>query len=153
MSPAVPQWVALVGRVLLSAIFVLSGFTKLTNWSGTESSMASHGMPAVPVLLVLAILVERGGGLALLFGCQTRAAATGLVLFLIPTTLIFHNFWAYQGQEQQMQMINFLKNRAIMGGLLKVAADKAGILSVDAAVARSGRRWDVFGVRGRRPVS
>src|SRR5256885_487719 len=101
MSPAFPQWVALAGRVLLSAIFVLSGLTKLTNWSGTESQMASHGMPAASVLLLGAIVVEMGGGLALLLGCQTRAAAAALFLFLIPTTLIFHNFWAYQGQEQQ----------------------------------------------------
>lgn len=130
--------VSLVGRVLLCAIFVLAGIGKIQDWSGTAAMMQAHGMRAVDVLLPAAILVEVGGGLLLLVGWQTRWAAAALFLFLIPTTLIFHHFWDLQGAEQVMQMTHFLKNVAIMGGLLEFAAVGAGALSVDAMLARGG---------------
>jgi len=93
--------------------------------------MADKGMPAVPVFLVGAILCEIGGGLSLLLGCKARLGALLLFLFLIPTTLVFHNFWDYQGAEQKMQMINFMKNLAIMGGLALVVGFGPGPISVD----------------------
>ena len=136
MSASWQRWVSLAGRVLLSVIFLMSAFGKVTNWSGTGGYMAAHGLPAAPVLLALAVLFELGGGLGLLLGLQTRLAALALVVFLIPTTLVFHNFWAFQGQEQQMQMINFLKNLAIMGGLLHIVATGPAGLAVDTARAR-----------------
>jgi putative oxidoreductase len=139
MSASWQRWVALGGRVLLSVIFLMSAFGKVTNWSGTEAYMASHGMPAVPVLLALAVLFEAGGGLCLLLGCRTRLAALALVVFLIPATLIFHNFWAFEGAEQQMQMINFLKNLAIMGGLLHVVGTGPAGLAIDSARSRSAK--------------
>ncbi len=126
----------LVGRGLLSLIFLLSGFGKIADWSGTAAYMASKHMPAVPFFLLGAILLEVGGGLALLAGFKARWAALALIFFLIPATLIFHNFWAYEGMEQKMQMINFLKNLAIMGGLLTVAAHGAGPISVDERSAK-----------------
>jgi putative oxidoreductase len=92
----------------------------------------SKGFPMASVALALTILIELGVGLSLLVGFQARAAAWILFLFLIPTTLIFHNFWAATGMEQQNQMAHFLKNMAIMGGLLIVAANGAGSFSVDA---------------------
>ncbi len=139
MSPQVQQYASLAGRVLLSVIFLLSGITKLMQWEGTQAHMIAQGMPAgaVPVLLALATLVEIVGGLALLLGFQTRYFSLLLFLYLIPTTLIFHNFWAYQGQAQQAQLINFLKNLAIMGGLLKFFAEGAGAISLDAALSAS----------------
>lgn len=121
----------LLGRILLSAIFVMSGVHKLTAWSETVQQMENEGMPFVPVLLVGAIVFELGGGLLVLFGGWTRLGAAMLIIFLIPTTLIFHDSWTYEGQEQQMQMINFMKNLAIMGGLLVVLAFGAGPVSVD----------------------
>ena len=116
------RYLSLVGRILLSSIFLLSALGKITGWSTTAGYMASKGMPLVPFFLAAATLVELGGGLSLLTGFQARWGALALAAYLIPTTLIFHNFWAFQGQEQQMQMINFLKNLAIMGGLFQVAA-------------------------------
>jgi putative oxidoreductase len=116
------RYLSLVGRILLSSIFLLSALGKITGWSTTAGYMASKGMPLVPFFLAAATLVELGGGLSLLTGFQARWGALALAAYLIPTTLIFHNFWAFQGQEQQMQMINFLKNMAIMGGLFQVAA-------------------------------
>ncbi len=100
MSPTTSACVSLAGRVLLCAIFLLAGAGKIQNWSGTAAMMEARGMPAVQLLLSAAIAVEIGGGLALLVGWQTRWAAIGLFLFLIPTTLVFHHFWDLQGAEQ-----------------------------------------------------
>ncbi|MFQ5459043.1 MAG: DoxX family protein, partial [Myxococcota bacterium] len=100
-------------------------------WSGTAGYMASRGMPAIPVLLTLAIIFELLGGLSILLGWKTKAGALALFLFLVPVTLIFHNFWTYPPEQQQMQMIMFLKNLAIMGGLLMLAGAGPGPLSVD----------------------
>ncbi len=138
MSPLLQSNVALFGRILMSVIFLISGWAKLTHWTGTESFMTAYGMPAVPLLLAGAVLVEILGGLALLLGWQTRAAALILFLYLIPTTLIFHHFWSVPSAEQQTQLTNFLKNLAILGGLLTVTAWGAGALSLD---ARYARRW------------
>jgi putative oxidoreductase len=115
----------------------LSGVGKIMDWSGTEAMMSAHGMPAVPLFHIGAIVVELGMGLLFLVGWQTRWAALGLFVFLIPTTLIFHHFWDLADPERTAQMINFLKNLAIMGGLLEVCAFGAGAISVDAWLQRS----------------
>ncbi|MCA9110251.1 MAG: DoxX family protein [Planctomycetaceae bacterium] len=116
------QWAACLGRVLLSLIFVMSGVHKITAWNETASQMESEGMPIVPLFLLGAIVFELLGGLSVMLGIMARRGAVVLIIFLIPTTLIFHDFWTYEGHEQQMQMINFMKNLAIMGGLFVVAA-------------------------------
>lgn len=115
--------VALLGRVLLALIFVLSGLHKISNFSGTQQMMADHGMPYTPVFLIGAILVEVIGGLSVLVGYRARIGATVLALFLIPTTLIFHS-----GAAEQ---VNFMKNLSIIGGLLMVAAHGSGSVSLD----------------------
>ncbi len=84
----------------------------------------------------LAAVVELACGLAVLAGFKTRIVAWVLFLYLIPVTFFFHNFWAAQGAEQQTQMINFLKNAAIMGGLLLLAVNGAGAYSADGALAK-----------------
>jgi len=137
MTPTLQSWIALCGRVLLSVIFLLSGIGKIMDWSGTEAMMSAHGMPAVPLLHIGAIVVEFGIGLLFIVGWQTRWTALALFLFLIPTTLIFHHFWDLAEPERTLQMINFLKNLAIMGGLLEVCALGAGAISIDAWLARS----------------
>lgn len=150
MPATYEAYAALGGRILLSIIFLLSGVMKLMNWQATEMQMAAHGMPAIPLLLALATLIEIAGGLALLLGFQTRVAALIVFLYLIPTTLIFHNFWNYQGAAQQGQLINFLKNLAIMGGLLEYSAFGAGALSMDAGLSRSRLGPVAFGSRAQR---
>jgi len=121
----------LVGRILLSHIFILSGVTKITGYAGTQQYMESMGVPGI--LLPLVILVELGAGLALLVGWQTRIAAWILAAFTVVSAVIFHTNFA-----DQMQMINFMKNLSITGGLLFVAAYGAGELSVDRRLAKSG---------------
>ncbi len=126
------RYFSVVGRILLSLIFLLSGIGKIADWPGTAGYMASMGMPAIPFFLTMALLFELAGGVSLLVGFKARLGALGLIVFLIPTTLIFHNFWAYAGMERQMQLINFLKNLAILGGLSLVAAFGPGPASLDA---------------------
>ena len=102
--------VMLLGRLCLAVIFVMAGVNKFLNWTGTLGYMKGAGMATLfgteigdmlPVLMVTAALVEIIGGLAVIFGIRTRLAASLLALFLIPTTLIFHNFWAAAPQTYE----------------------------------------------------
>lgn len=122
---------ALIGRVLMAAIFITSGIAKLTNTEETVGYMTSMGIPAPNTLAIVAGIAEVAGGAALVFGFLTRLAALGLILFMIPTTLIFHAFWTYEGAEQKMQMINFMKNLAILGGLATIMAFGPSRYSID----------------------
>lgn len=125
------QFGPLAGRVLMAYIFVTSGIGKIGNFAGTAGYMASKGMPFAEVLLVGAIAVEVVGGVLLIVGWQARWAAAAIFLFMIPTTLIFHAYWAVDPEQVRTQMIQFNKNLAIMGGMLYVMAFGAGPLSLD----------------------
>jgi putative oxidoreductase len=122
---------ALIGRILLGLIFVISGFGKIGGYAGTAGYMASQGLPLVSILLPLTILVELGGGLLLMAGWKVRWVALVFVLFLIPVTIVFHNPAGLDPAQAQQQMINLLKNLAIMGGMLQVVAFGAGAWSLD----------------------
>jgi len=122
----------LVGRILLGLIFVLSGFAKIAGFDGTAGYIASKGLPLPQLLAALTIVVELGGGLALMAGLYTRQAVVALAGFSLLTAIVFHNFWAAPQAEQLMQQINFMKNLAIAGGMLVVAAFGPGRLSLDA---------------------
>lgn len=115
------RYLVIAGRVLMSVIFILSGFGKIMGFHATEGMMASKGIPLTAIALVVAIVLEFGGGILLLLGLWPRWVALALFLWLIPVTLTMHNFWAFGGPQQQQQRINFLKNAAIMGGLLAFA--------------------------------
>ncbi len=125
------QYGPLGGRILLSLMFIISGWGKITGFTGTAGYMASVGMPFPQLLLVGAIIIELGGGLMLLFGWKARLAALAIFLFMVPATLIFHNFWAADPAQTQNRMIHFMKNLTIMGGMLYVMAFGAGPLSLD----------------------
>jgi|SRR4029453_5134866 putative oxidoreductase len=125
------RYLVIFGRVLLSLIFLLSGLGKIIDWDSNAQVMASQGLPLIPLLLVGAILTELAGGLSVLLGWKARWGALLLFLYLIPTTLIFHDFWAFTGTEMQTQLVNFLKNLSIMGGLLLVAAYDGAALVAD----------------------
>ena len=125
---------ALLARILLAGIFILAGVSKIGGFAGTQAYMAARGMPATAFLGFCAILIETGGGLAVLLGYKARPAALLLFLFLIPTTLIFHTAFggSFPPEQAQMQQAMVLKNLAIMGGLLAIAVHGAGGLSFDA---------------------
>lgn len=124
-NPALANAIALAGRILLALIFIKAGWGKIGGFEGTAGYMASKGLPLVPVLLVLTILVELGGGLLLAAGYKARWAALVLFLFLIPVTFIFHPY----GDPAQVNA--FMKNVAIMGGMLMVLAFGPGAYSLD----------------------
>ena len=126
---------SLAGRLLISPIFLFSGFTKIAMYSNIVGFAAAKGMPMPGIAIALAAVIEILGGLAVLIGFQARSAAWLLFLYLIPATLVFHNFWAASGAEHDAQMMNFVKNVTIMGGLLILAANGAGRYSVDGARA------------------
>lgn len=126
-------WGLLLGRLLLAYIFLMSGYGKITGFAGSAKYMAKYGMPAIEPLLVAAIIVELVGGLALAVGWKARWAAWALFLFIIPTTLIFHAYWAVPADQAYGQLIHFQKNLAIMGGMLYVALMGPGRLSLDKA--------------------
>ena len=128
MNTSLQNTAAIAGRVLLGLLFVVSGFGKVTGFSGTAAYMASKGMPMAEVLLVGAIVVELVGGLMLVAGFKARWAALAIAAFLVPTTLVFHN---PLGPDAQAQMTQFLKNLSILGGMLYVAAFGPGAWSVD----------------------
>ncbi len=132
MNTNLQNAVALVGRILLALIFIISGYGKIGGYAGTAGYMASKGMPMIGVLLPLTILVELGGGLLVAIGWKARWAAALIFLFLIPVTLVFHNPAGLAPAEAQQQMINLLKNLSIMGGMLGLFAFGPGGYSLDA---------------------
>jgi putative oxidoreductase len=127
------DWAALVGRVLLAGTFVISGFGKITGFEGTAGYIASKGLPLPQILTVIAILIEFGGGLAILLGWKARWAALAMVAFLIVITPVFHGFWAAPPDQVMEQRINFMKNVSILGGMLLLFACGPGRYSVDRA--------------------
>ena len=129
-----PAYATLVGRLLLAVIFLMSGFNKIMKPQDTQQYMAAMGMTWATFLFYLgAIGLEVGGGLSVMLGYWTRLGAWALILFLIPTTLIFHTNFA-----DPNQMIQFMKNLAMTGGLLYVAAFGPGRLSLDAQLGGQG---------------
>src|SRR6266542_3083072 len=124
--------VTLLGRILLGAIFVLSGLHKVMDPQGTQQYMAAMGMPWTPFFLVGAIILELAGGISLMLGAWTRIGTAALLVLMIPTTLIFHTHFA-----DQNQFIHFLKNLSMMGGLVYVWTFGPGRLSLDAGLEQT----------------
>ena len=123
--------ISVAARLLMAQLFIISGWQKLTGFSATEGYFAHMGIPLVGVVTPLVILIELGGGLALLFGFKTRWVAAVLALFSVGSALIAHTNFA-----DPAQMINFMKNLSIAGGLLWFARNGGGTASVDAAIDR-----------------
>lgn len=126
MSQPYDSLFMLLGRIMLGAIFLISGINKIVNPEATQQYMASMGMSATEIFLIGAILVEIGAGVSLLLGFWTQIGSAILFLFMIPTTLIFHTDFS-----SQTQVIMFLKNIAMMGGLLYIYVCGPGRFSVD----------------------
>lgn len=127
----VRQYGPLVGRILMALIFLVSGFGKITGFAGTAGFMASKGLPFAEVLLAGALVFELAGAIMLILGWRAHWGALLLIVFMIPATLIFHNFWVVDAAQYQNQLNHFLKNVAMVGGLLYVMAFGAGPLSLD----------------------
>jgi putative oxidoreductase len=126
----VTAYVAPLGRIFLSAIFIMAGFSKITGYAGTAAYMDSQGVPGA--LLPLVILVELAGGIALLLGWQARTAAFLLAGFTILSGILFHYIPSMdlEGYAAAAEMNNFMKNISIAGGMLMVAAMGPGRFSL-----------------------
>lgn len=128
-STAIP---ALVGRILLALMFLLSGISKLSGLEGTAGYIASKGLPMPQVLAILAAVVEFVAALMVIVGWRARWGALALIVFTLLATFLFHNFWAMPEAQKMMQQQAFMKNIAAVGGLLLVFAFGPGPLSLDA---------------------
>ncbi len=124
-------WILLLGRLAMGAIFVGSGFGKLFNLGGFAAGLAAKGLPYPTVWAALAVLVEFGGGLAVVLGIRVRLAALLMVAFTIATTLLAHNFWTMEGAARAENFIHFMKNLAIIGGFLFLFLLGGGPIAID----------------------
>ena len=132
---ALNRYGPLVGRLMIAAIFVVSGFGKITGFDGTVGFIASKGLPLPQLAAIAAIVVELGGGILLIVGWKTRWAAAAMCIFTVVAGLIFHNFWVVPAEQAQNQMIHFMKNICMAGGLLYVVVFGSGPLAVDAGAS------------------
>jgi putative oxidoreductase len=123
--------ILLIGRVLMSLIFLRGGFNKLTNLDGTTKYMADHHLPAAFYFAVLAGLVEFFGSLFVLLGFKTRYAALLMALFTLTAAFIGHPFWALPADQVTNQMLHFWKDITILGGFLILFVAGPGALSID----------------------
>ena len=123
-EPLAATVITLLARALMAAIFITAGLGKIQGYAGTQGYMQSMGVPGA--LLPLVILLELGGGLALLAGFQTRLVALALAVFSVIAGFIFH------GGADQVSQIMFMKNLAMAGGLLALTLNGGGRASLDA---------------------
>lgn len=123
---------ALVGRFLLALMFVLAGFSKIGGFEGIAGYIGSKGLPLPQLLAAGTIALEIVAGLALMLGLKARWAAGALAAFTVLATVIFHAYWAAPAEQQRVEYLMFIKNVAVVGGLLMVAALGAGGWSLDA---------------------
>jgi putative oxidoreductase len=121
----------LVGRILLSLVFLVIGYRKLIAVAASAGYFAKLGFPMPDVMVWVAIAIELGGGILLLLGWKARWAASLLALFTLIAAFAAHRFWEVDPAQYANQMNHFLKNLAIVGGMLFVAAVGPGALSVD----------------------
>jgi len=120
------RYLPFAGRLMIGLPFAMSGLGKLAAYGATTGMISAAGLPLPPLAFAVAVAVELGGGVLLIAGYQARAVAIALAVFSLATAISFHSNFAYQNQ-----MIHFLKNVMIAGGLLQIAAFGAGALSVD----------------------
>ena len=139
MFDALKNPLALAGRLLLASLFLPAGIGKLTGFAGTIAYISSAGLPMPALAAAAALIVEIGGGAALIAGAGTRIAALVLALFTLVASFVFHAYWAVPADQQYVMQLLFFKNIAVAGGLLTLAAWGAGTWSIDARMATNSR--------------
>ena len=120
------RYLPFAGRLMIGLPFAMSGLGKLAAFGATVGMISAAGLPFPPLAFAVAVVVELGGGLLLIAGYRTRYVAAALAIFALATAVSFHGNFA-----DQNQMIHFLKNVMMAGGLLQIVAFGAGALSVD----------------------
>lgn len=120
------KYINSIGRILFSLIFIASGLSKIGDWDRTISYMESHNMMYTPFFLIIAILLQVTGGLSIITSSKTKIGTILLLIFILPATFIFHNFWTLPTETeleiitQQTEMVSFLKNITIIGALFLI---------------------------------
>lgn len=127
---------ALLSRVLLAALFLPAGLAKLTGFDATVAYITAVGLPAPTLAAAAALVLEVGGGIALILGVGTRFAALALALFTLIASVVFHAYWAAPADQAFVTQLLFFKNIGVAGGLLAIAAFGAGGWSLDARRAK-----------------
>ena len=127
------RYLPFIGRVLIGVPFMMSGLSKLSTYGATTAMIAAVGLPFPPLAFAVAATVELGGGLLLVLGYRVRPVALALAVFALATAVTFHSNFA-----DQNQMIHFLKNVMMAGGLLQITAFGAGAISVNQWRRKSG---------------
>lgn len=122
---------AFIGRVLVALLFVFAGWNKIGGFDGVAGYIGSKGLPMPQVLAALTIALELGGGLALILGFKTRWVAAAFFLWLVPTSVLFHPFWASDAASVQNNFNHFFKNVSIMGAMAMLVAFGPGAWSLD----------------------
>ncbi|MBM3200954.1 MAG: DoxX family protein [Chlamydiae bacterium] len=126
------RFLAAIGRIFISLIFLIMGAANVYNWQVAEVDMAralslwqaytGHMVAVIPVLMAILVAMQLVGGALLFLGCYVRLAAFLLLMYLIPVTIVCHPFWFLSGPEQSLALVVFLKNLAVIGGLIVVLA-------------------------------
>lgn len=130
-NPVLKHALILFGRAMLATIFIVAGIDKIIHYETYIQDLTNQHIPFPAIMLVIAVVFELLGGLLLLLGFKARLGACMLMVFIIPATLIFHDFWSFQPEHAINETHHFLKNLAIFGGLLYVVAAGAGKYSLD----------------------
>jgi putative oxidoreductase len=137
MAQVLQGLLAVVGRLLLCAIFFLSAVgTKIPHFNDVAKIMESVGMPAPQLMLVGAIVFLLAGSVSVIVGYKARIGAVLLLTFLVLASYYFHAFWKLEGQKQVDEMIQFMKNLSMMGAMVFIIGNGAGPMSVDALLAK-----------------
>jgi putative oxidoreductase len=127
------RYLPFIGRVLIGVPFMMSGLSKLSAYGATTALIAAAGLPFPPLAFAVAATVELGGGVLLVLGYHARLVALVLAVFALATAVSFHSNFA-----DQNQMIHFLKNVMMAGGLLQIVAFGAGAISIEQWRRKSG---------------
>lgn len=125
------DWGLLVGRLALVALYLLSALAKFGTLSHTAGLLAAKGFPFPMPLIIFTATAELIGAICVAVGFYPRAAAIGLIFYSIIATVTFHDFWMFEGEARQNQMIHFMKNVGLIGGFLLIASVGVGAFSVD----------------------
>lgn len=133
MNKSLSSFATVVGRLMIATIFLLSAVgNKIPNFQNVASYMASEGVPFSQVMLAGAIVFLIVGSMSIILGFHARVGAGLLFVFLVLATYFFHDFWNVEGQEAQLQMIQFMKNLSLMGTMVFLMANGSGAYSLDA---------------------
>jgi putative oxidoreductase len=120
------DWILLIGRILLTVLFVMTGWEKLTGFSATVKYMETLQAPMPMISAVIAVVMELFVGVFLILGIAVRPLALLLAIFILGTAVIGHHYWTMEGADRYNNRINFFKNISVMGGLLLLAVTGPG---------------------------